>query len=501
MAGFTFSALTPTSYLDRAAHVFAERPAVVDGAVRLTYAELGQRSHRLAGALAGLGVQPWDRVAALCTNSHVMLEMHHGVPFAGAVLVPMDTHLPVRELSYLVEHSGAQVLVATGELTEVARQVAHAVPGVRLVLAGDLGDRAEDEYEYEPLLAAAEPLTVPCADERDLLAINYTSGTTGPPKGVMYHHRGAALQALAMAFHSRLTPGDRYLWTLPMSHCDGWCFPWAVTAAGATHVCLRAIDAGEIWRLIREEGITHLCAAPTVLAMIADGYEVAGGSLPERAVWVGTGAAPPSSALLTRMAELRMQVTHLYGLTETYGPVAGNVVAERLRVVAEDGADVPADAATLGELVVRGNDVMLGYYRDSDATAAATLGGWLRTGDRGVVHPDGHVEIRDHNSDVLVAGGERVAAVEIERVLGRVYGTGRSGHPEGMGFQVTEVQKTLKGFDYPGGPEDLAKHAEGNGADHDLVEALRGLDKDQFDGPNAVMQALGQEDELGGPTR
>ena len=243
MTGFTFSALTPTSYLDRASHVFAERPAVVDGAVRLTYAELGQRSHRLAGALAGLGVQPWDRVAALCTNSHVMLEMHHGVPFAGAVLVPMDTHLPVRELSYLVEHSGAQVLVATGELTEVARQVAHAVPGVRLVLAGDLGDRAEDEYEYEPLLAAAEPLTVPCADERDLLAINYTSGTTGHPKGAMYHHRGAALQALAMAFHSRLAPGDRYLWTLPMFSCDGWYIPWAVTAAGATHVCLPAVDA------------------------------------------------------------------------------------------------------------------------------------------------------------------------------------------------------------------------------------------------------------------
>ena len=375
MAGFTFSTLTPTSYLDRAADVFAERPAVVDGEVRLTYAQLGERSHRLAGALAGLGVQPWDRVAALCTNSHVMLEMHHGVPFAGAVLVPMDTHLPVRELSYLVEHSGAQVLVATGELTEVARQVAHAVPGVRLVLAGDLGDGAEDEDEdeYESLLAAAEPLTVPCADERDLLAINYTSGTTGPPKGVMYHHRGAALQALAMAFHSRLTPGDRYLWTLPMSHCDGWCFPWAVTAAGATHVCLRAIDAGEIWRLIREEGITHLCAAPTVLAMIADGYEVAGGSLPERAVWVGTGAAPPSSALLTRMAELRMQVTHLYGLTETYGPVAGN-------------------------------DVMLGYYRDADATS----------------------------------GGENVASVEIERVLGRVHGMWRSGHTGGMGFQVTE---------------------------------------------------------------
>ncbi len=343
MAGFTFSTLTPTSYLDRAADVFAERPAVVDGEVRLTYAQLGERSHRLAGALAGLGVQPWDRVAALCANGHVMLEMHHGVPFAGAVLVPMDTRLSVRELSYIVEHSGARVLVATAELTAVARLVAHAVPGVRHVVAGDAGDGADNEYES--LLAAAEPLTVPCVDERDLLAINYTSDTTGHPKGVMYHHRGAALQALAMAFHSRLAPGDRYLWTLPMFSCDGWYIPWAVTAAGATHVCLPAVDA--------------------------------------------------------------------------------------------------------------------------DATS----------------------------------GGENVAPVEIERVLGRVHGSSRSGHPGGMGFQVTEVQKTLKGFDYPGGPDDLAKHAEGNGAVHDLVEALRSLDKDQFDGPNAVMHALGQEDELGGTTR
>ncbi|MDQ3887389.1 MAG: AMP-binding protein, partial [Actinomycetota bacterium] len=206
MTSFTFSPLTPTSYLDRAGYVFAERPAVVDGEVRLTYAELGERSHRLAGALAGLGVQPWDRVAVLCTNSHVMLEMHHGVPFAGAVLVPMNTRLPVRELADIVEHSGAQVLVTTGELTVVARLVAHAVPGVRLVVAGDTGDGTGDEYEA--LLAAAEPLTVPCADERDLLAINYTSGTRGHPKGVMYHHRGAALQALAMALHSRLMPGD-----------------------------------------------------------------------------------------------------------------------------------------------------------------------------------------------------------------------------------------------------------------------------------------------------
>ena len=430
-ASFTFSELTPTAFLDRAEHAFADRLAIVDGDRRFTYAEFADRSRRLAGALGALGVRPGNRVAALATNSHVMLEAHHGVPFAGAVLVPLNTRLSADELVHIVTHSGCRVLLATRELAELAGTVAERT-GATLLAEGD---------EYEERLGKAAPSVVPVADERGLLAINYTSGTTGLPKGVMYHHRGAYLQALAMAFHVRLSPASRYLWTLPMFHCDGWCFPWGVTASGGTHVCLRAIEPTEIWRLLREEGVTHFCAAPTVLTMIAD-------AAPDDApvegprITVATGGAPPSPTLLGRMHGLGMDVTHLYGLTETYGPVVvndwqpqwdelddserarlqarqgvGNVVATRLRVIDESGTDVPADGETMGELVVRGNDVMLGYYRDVAATAAVNAAGWFRTGDLGVIHPDGYAEIRDRSKDVIISGGENIASVEVERVL------------------------------------------------------------------------------------
>lgn len=435
LAGFTFATLTPTAFLDRAAWVFRDRVAVIDGDRRLTYAEFGDRSRRLAGALGELDVAPGDRVAALCVNSHVMLEMHNGVLLAGAALVPLNIRLSTDELTYIVEHSGSKVLVATEELAEQAREVAKRA-GVRLVLAGGPDD------EYEGLLAAAEPRALPCPDERGLLGISYTSGTTGRPKGVMYHHRGAYLQALAMAFHTRLAADSVYLWTLPMFHCHGWCFTWGVTAAGATHLCLRAVDPARIWQLIREEGVTHYSAAPTVLTMVANAPEAGRGPAPQHPVRVQTGGAPPSPTLLARMAELRMDVTHLYGLTETYGPVAvndwhpewnalavdeqatlkarqgvGNVVAERMRVVDEAGRDVPADGETIGELVCRGNDVMLGYYRDEAATADVTVDGWFRTGDLGVLHPNGYVEIRDRAKDVIISGGENIASVEVERVL------------------------------------------------------------------------------------
>ncbi|MFG1948198.1 acyl--CoA ligase family protein [Nonomuraea sp. NPDC048826] len=429
MAQFTFSPLTPSSFLRRSGQVFPDRIAVVDGPERFTYARLLDRSRRLTGALAGLGVEPGDRVAALCVNSHVMLELHHGVPMRGAVLVPLNIRLSAGELAHIVDHSGARVLVASAELADRAGEVAAAT-GARLVLAGD---------EYEKLLDGAEPREVGCAEERGLLAINYTSGTTGLPKGVMYHHRGAYLQALAMALHAGLGPASAYLWTLPMFHCDGWCFTWAVTAAGGTHICLRAVDPAEIWRLLREEDVTHFSGAPTVLTMIAN----APGARPlDRLVRVQTGGAPPTPTLLARMAGLGMEVTHLYGLTETFGPIAvnqwqpqwdslsageqaelkarqgvGNVIADDLRVVDPEGRDVPADGQTIGEIVVRGNDVMLGYYRDERATGEAALGDRLRTGDLAVRHPDGYVEIRDRSKDIIISGGENIASVEVERVI------------------------------------------------------------------------------------
>jgi fatty-acyl-CoA synthase len=431
MASFTFEPLTPANFVRRSAAVFPDRVAIVDGDRQWTYREFAARCDALRGVLAGLGIGGSDRVAALCVNGHTMLELHQAVPAHGAVLVPINIRLALDEIAVILEHSGASVLFITAEFAEIGSALG-ARTGVRLV----------GPDEYETLLAAAVAPEPPAIDERQLLAINYTSGTTGRPKGVMYHHRGAYLQAVAMSYHARLGPDARYLWTLPMFHCDGWCFTWAVTAAGGTHVCLPGVDPGEIWRRLDADGITHLSAAPTVLTMIAEAPEAA--ELPGgRTVHVDTGGAPPSPALLTRLDKLGLRVTHLYGLTETFGPIAinewqqqwddlpddersrlrarqgiGNIIAAPLRVVDEYGRDVPADGAQMGELAVRGNDVMLGYYRDEAATEAVTVdGGWLLTGDLAVRHPDGYVEIRDRRKDIIISGGENIASVEVEQVL------------------------------------------------------------------------------------
>ncbi|GAA1733854.1 AMP-binding protein [Aeromicrobium alkaliterrae] len=433
MAEFTFSPLSPSAFLPRAAAAFGERTAVVDGDQRWTYAQLADRCARLASVLRDATRATGVRVAALCSNSHVMIELHQAAPAAGVVLVSVNTRLSLPEMQYILEHSGSTVLVVTHEHAERGRELT-ADTDVRLVVAGGADD------DYESLLAEAAPLAEPVAvDERDLLAINYTSGTTGRPKGVMYHHRGAYLQAVAMAFHAGLTPGSRYLWTLPMFHCNGWSFPWAVTAAGGTHVCLREIDPGHIWQLLRDEGVTHYSAAPTVLTMIAEDASAA--PLDGR-VHVDTGGSPPSPALLERLVPLGFDVTHLYGLTETFGPVAinvwqpewddlderaasalrarqgiGNITSRPLRVLTEDGADVPADGASMGEIAVSGNNVMLGYYRDDEATLGATRSGCFLTGDIGVMHPDGYVEIRDRGKDIIISGGENIASIEIEQAL------------------------------------------------------------------------------------
>jgi fatty-acyl-CoA synthase len=428
----SFAALTPLHLLDRAAAAFAERTAIVDGSVTLTYGEFAQRCGRLAGALRDLGVQPGDRVAAYCANSHVMLELHFGVLLAGGVLVPLNTRLALPELEHIVQHAGARVVVATREFGAQAADLAAAC-GLVLV--------AEDapDHDYDSLVRDASPLRVEVVDERSLMSVNYTSGTTGLPKGVMYHHRGAYLQSVAMAYHHGLGPGSRYLWTLPMFHCHGWSFPFAVTGAGGTHICMRTMDVGRIWEEIRA-GVSHFSAAPTVLSMIAE--HPAAGSGSTEPVSITTGGAPPSPALLRRMDDLNLKVTHAYGLTETYGPVmvnqwqpewdaqspseqavttarqgVANLISLPARVLDDKGADVAADASQVGELVVRGNNVMLGYYKDESATRKATIDGWLRTGDLAVMHPDGYVEIRDRLKDVIISGGENIASVEVERVI------------------------------------------------------------------------------------
>ncbi|HWD17146.1 MAG TPA: AMP-binding protein, partial [Casimicrobiaceae bacterium] len=356
------------------------------------------------------------------------------VPLAGAVLVALNTRITADDIAYILEHAGVRVLIYDDAYAETALNAcgrAHA--GVLALRAG--GERDD----LEALIASAAPFEHPVADERAMLAINYTSGTTGKPKGVMYHHRGAYLQALAMALHMGLTSDSKYLWTLPMFHCNGWCFPWAVTVTGATHVCLRRVESSLIWAHLRESAITHLCAAPTVLTMIA--WDP-GASAIDRRVRVATGGAPPTPALLERLAALGLDVTHLYGLTETYGPAVicewrsewdglaieeqarlkarqgvANAIGETLRVVDDDGRDVPPDATTMGEIAIRGNNVMLGYYRDDEATRKACPDGWFRTGDLGVRHPDDYIELRDRAKDIIISGGENISSVEVERAL------------------------------------------------------------------------------------
>jgi fatty-acyl-CoA synthase len=441
----SFEPLTPTAFLRRAAVVHAERPALIDGALRLTYAELERRALGLAGSLAARERGPGERVAVLATNSAPLLEAHYGVPMAGATMVPLNHRLAVAEQVAILTHAGATLLICDREMAARAEEVAAAMDGALAVVV--------EGEDYEALIAAGEGFEPEPPDERDLVSLNYTSGTTGSPKGVMYHHRGAYLQALAMAFHSHLDPRTRMLWTLPMFHCNGWCFTWAVTAAGGTHVCLRETDPAAIWAAIEGEAITHLNAAPTLLLSIA---AAAPAAREGEAIRIATGGAPPTPTLLAELAELGMEVTHLYGLTETYGPVAicewqpewdelpaerravlkarqgvGNVIAERLRVVDENEADVPADGETIGEVVVRGNDVMLGYYRDEEATENAFRGGHFHTGDLGVMHPDGYVELRDRAKDLIVSGGENISSVEVEAAL--------SSHPDVFEVAVVPV--------------------------------------------------------------
>jgi fatty-acyl-CoA synthase len=448
MTDFTFAPLSPIHFLDRAAQAFPQRLAVIDGDLRLTYAQFASRCGRLVTALARSGIGRGDRVAALCANSHIMLELHQAVPARGAALVPLNVRLAVEEIHHILEHSGARLLVATCEFAVQAQELAD-LTGVEVVIAN--GDADKYEAWLPDTATTADRISV---DEHDLLAINYTSGTTGRPKGVMYHHRGAYLQALAMAYHAGLGPSTAYLWTLPMFHCNGWCFTWAVTAGGGTHVCLRRIDSGAIWCQVREAGVTHLSAAPTVLAMIAE--DASASPLPRR-VHVDTGGAPPSPALLQRLEPLGFDITHLYGLTETFGPVAvnvwqpewdeldpdyaaqlrarqgiGNIVARPLRVFDSSGDDVSADGHTLGEIAVSGNNVMLGYYRDDEATAAATRNGCFLTGDLGVMHPDGYVELRDRAKDVIISGGENIASVELEQAIDT--------HPDVVESAVVGVQ-------------------------------------------------------------
>jgi fatty-acyl-CoA synthase len=431
-SGVSRTELDPVTFLYRSAAIHPDRVAVVDGDRRWTYSELCERVNRLAAALRAGGLQRHERVAALCVNGAPLLELHHAVPAAGGVLVAINTRLGRDEVRHIIDHSGARMLFVDETL---AGLVADPPPGLEVVVVGD-GAGA-----YEQLLGSGDPVGVPSqlVDEEEPIAIDYTSGTTGQPKGVVYTYRGAYLNALGEVIEAELGHGPVYLWTLPMFHCNGWCFPWAVTAAAGTHVCLPQVDPGEIWRLFVEERVTHYCGSPTVHASLVNHPDAATLQHPVTAL---IAAAPPSPTLLARLEALNIRVVHVYGLTETYGPHTvcarpddwdgmetaqrarvlarqgqGYVTADLVRVVDEQMRDVPRDAATVGEVVMRGNNVMSGYFADADGTADAFRGGWFHSGDLAVWHPDDAIELRDRAKDVIISGGENISSIEVEQAI------------------------------------------------------------------------------------
>jgi fatty-acyl-CoA synthase len=427
-------ALSPLNFLHLRALVMAERTAVVHGERRYSYAELAERAGRLAAALRDKGVERGDRVAVLCPNSPPLLEAHYGVPAAEAILVAINTRLSAAEVEYILADSGAKLLLVDRELERLAPD------GVDRLVVHDTGD---PDDPYETFLRDAEPQPIRNweGDEDDPISINYTSGTTGKPKGAIYTHRGAYLRAHGVARETGMDAGTVHLWTLPMFHCNGWCLTWGVTAAGGRHVCLRKVDPGRIWKLLVEEGVTHYSGAPTIHINLVNHADAA---RLDQEVTVPTGGSPPSPTLLKKMRELNLHPVHLYGLTETYGPVMGCTrlpeweelelaeqarlnarqgttynCADLVRVVDDDMNDVPADAETLGEIVIRGNGVMAGYWNMKEETDEAFKGGWFHSGDLGVMHPDGYVELRDRGKDVIISGGENISSIEIEQLLSR----------------------------------------------------------------------------------
>ncbi len=446
-----YAPLTPISFLERTAGVYPDKAAVVHGGQRFSYGQFRERCRRLAAALAARGLGEGDTVAIMAPNIPAMLEAHYGVPMIGAVLNCLNTRLDPAAIAFCLEHGEAKLLIADREYADVVepalRQVGRPIFVVNIddPLAGGAGRRL-GETDYEAFIAAADPAFAPppLADEWTAISLGYTSGTTGNPKGVVCHHRGAYLNALGVAMTAGLTRQSTYLWTLPMFHCNGWSFTWAVTAAAATHICLRRMDPASVYAIIKREGVTHLCGAPVVLNMLANAPEAVKQRF-DHTVHVTTGGAAPPSAVIAAMEKSGFRVAHAYGLTECYGPGVicawhdewdGLGLEERARLTARQGvnyltmeglmvadpqtlAETPRDGQTLGEIFLRGNTVMMGYLKNPTATDAALAGGWLHTGDLGVRHPDGYIEVKDRSKDVIISGGENISSLEVEEVLYR----------------------------------------------------------------------------------
>jgi fatty-acyl-CoA synthase len=442
------AALTPLNFLARAAAVYPEKVAVIDGARRFTYREFYRRSCRMADALRRRGIGAGDTVAVMAPNVPALLEAHYGVPMAGAVLNALNHRLDAATIAFILGHAEAKLLIADREFAPVVGEALARLgrPLPLVEIADESGDTVFGTVEYEDFLSEgdADARWAPPADEWSAITLNYTSGTTGNPKGVVYHHRGAFLNALGDIVSFGLGSGTVYLWTLPMFHCNGWCYTWAVTAVAGTHVCLRRVDPALIFPAIAEHGVTHLCGAPIVLNLLVHAPDSVKRRF-DRVVEVATGGAAPPSAVIEGMERMGFRVTHLYGLTESYGPTTvcawqeewdALPLSERAAKMARQGvaaltldrqrvvdpatmADVPPDGMTIGELVLRSSTLMKGYLKNPTATGEAFARGWFHTGDLAVMHPDGYVEIKDRSKDIIISGGENISSIEVEEVLYR----------------------------------------------------------------------------------
>jgi len=442
--------LSPLSFIRRTADVFPDHPAVRYHGQEWSWRETYERCVRLADALRKRGIGPGDTVSVLCPNTPPSVEVAFGVPMSGAVLHMINTRLDPSAIAFMLDHGEARLFMIDQGLSEIGLDAvgrAEGSPAVVAIEDATLGPAdAYGELTYEELLAQGDPgaaWSLP-QDEWDAIALNYTSGTTGNPKGVVYHHRGAYLNAIGNAMEWALTHHPTYLWTLPLFHCNGWCFPWTIAAYAGTNVCLRGVDAGEILTAIQEEGVTHMCGAPIVLNVVTTEAERRGEGLGRTVRLMTAGAAPPA-AVLERGSRVGFEVTHVYGLTECYGPNTvcawhtewdeltpaeqatlkarqgvPYVVQEELTVLDPDTMEpVPADGETIGEVMMRGNVLMKGYLKNPSATEAAFEGGYFHTGDLAVMHPDGYIEIRDRSKDIIISGGENISSIEVEGVLYR----------------------------------------------------------------------------------
>ncbi len=443
--------LTPLQFLERAATVFPKHTAIVHGALRRSYAEFYTRARQLASALSQNGIARGDTVSALLPNTPAMLECHYGVPMCGGVLHSINTRLDAAIIAFQLDHAMTKVVIVDREFMPLLQEALALATVTPIIVQSDdpefEGAPTEtDAIDYEAFVAEGDPqfAWLMPEDEWDAIAINYTSGTTGDPKGVVYHHRGAYLLAQGNALTTSMSKHAVYLWTLPMFHCNGWCFPWTLSAIVGTHVCLRQVRAEPIWNALADEGVTHLCGAPIVMSLLISAQAEEKRAL-DTTVQFSTAAAPPPEKLLADMRAAGFDVTHLYGLTETYGPSVVNdwhsdwsalpaseqatlksrqgvryLPLENLDVLDPETMEpVPRDGETMGEVMFRGNVVMKGYFRNPEGTAKAFEGGWFHSGDLGVVHPDGYIQLKDRSKDIIISGGENISSIEVEEVLYR----------------------------------------------------------------------------------